>query len=357
MPDPTDEPAQQHHEPDLTPLGRLLDMARSSAGRSPTTDAHAAVEELFPQRPELVEYMVRFAALIVLSASIAAFGLLANSAGVVIGAMLVAPLMTPILAAAAATVRANNRELLSSLAIITLGTALAVATGYIVGIIAGDTISGTVELPAELAARTYPTLLDLGVAVSAGAAAGYIVPRRSAVAALPGVGIAVALVPPLATVGITWQLDRPTDAWNAMLLFLTNLAAIVFSASIMLIIAGFRPRVKVSRKVLTARVLITLTAVTVVAIPLSLHTRASLEDSQLNLLVSQSVKSWDQSAQVVSLTAQIRGGVAHVELLVTGPNDPDEIWRIAERIHDRSGHPVEMDLRYQQDDRFQVTAR
>ena len=182
-------------------------------------------------------------------------------------------------------------------------------------------------------------------------------PRRSAVSALPGVGIAVALVPPLATVGITWQLDRPTDAWNAMLLFLTNLAAIIFSASIMMILAGFRPRVRVSRKVLTARVLITLTAVTVVAIPLSLHTRASLEDGQLNLLVSQSVKSWDQSAQVVSLTAQIRGGVAHVQLLVTGPNDPDEIWRIADQIHDRSGHPVEMDLRYQQDDRFQVTAR
>jgi len=301
--------------------------------------------------------VLRFSALIVLSASIAAFGLLADSAGVVIGAMLVAPLMTPILAAAAATVRANNRELLSSMIIIALGTALAVLTGYLVGVIAGDTISGTVDLPGELAARTYPTLLDLGVAVSAGAAAGYIVPRRSAVSALPGVGIAVALVPPLATVGITWQLDRPTDAWNAMLLFLTNLAAIVFSASIMLLISGFRPRVRVSRRVLTTRILITLTAVTVVAIPLTLHTRASLEDSQLNLVVAQSVSSWDPSAQVVSLTAQIRGGVAHVQLLVTGPNDPDEIWQIAESIHDKTGHPVEMDMRYQQDDRFRVTAR
>ncbi len=356
MADPTEEPREQR-EPELTPIGRMLDVVRASATKAPTDDAQNAVDELFPTRPELTEYVLRFASLIVLSAAIAGFGLLADSAGVVIGAMLVAPLMTPILAAAAATVQADNRRLFGALVIIALGTAMAIAVGYLVGLLGGDGIAGTAELPGELAARTYPGLLDLGVAVSAGAAAGYILPRRSAVSALPGVGIAVALVPPLATVGITWELGRSTDAWNALLLFLTNLAAIVFSASLMLILAGFRPRVKVSKRVLTVRMLITLTAVLAVAIPLALHTRVSLDDSRLNLVVSQAVKDWDQSAQVVSLTAQIRAGVAHVDMVVTGPNDPVETWTLAEVIRDRVGRPVEMDLRYQQDNRFQVTAR
>ena len=174
-----------------------------------------------------------------LSSSIAAVGLLADSAAVVIGAMLVAPLMTPILATAAATVRADNREL-----VIALGSDRA-------GHGAGDPgrlphLSGRVRrrtrhcgTSREVRARTFPGLLDLGIAVTAGAAAGYITPRRATTGALPGVGIAVALVPPLATVGITYELGADDAARNALLLFVTNLAAIVFAASVMLLLAGF----------------------------------------------------------------------------------------------------------------------
>lgn len=346
-----------HPERDLTALGRLMDGMRSSARRQPDADAEQAVAELYAPPGERLEYVARFAALIALSASIAAFGLLADSAGVVIGAMLVAPLMTPILAAAAATVQADNRQLVRTLGVIALGTALAVAVGYLVAVVAGDAIAGTTPLPAEIQSRTFPGLLDLGVAVTAGAAAGYIVPRRSAVSALPGVGIAVALVPPLATVGITWQLGSGTDAWNAMLLYLTNLAAIVFAASVMLLLAGFRPHVRVSRRALAGRVLLTLSAVTAVAVPLTVHTRSSLADSRLKLTVAKAVGTWDQSAQIVSLTADLSRGVAHVQMVVSGPNDPREVWRLADEIRDRTGHPVQLDLRYQQAARFQVTAR
>ena len=90
-------------------------------------------------------------------------------------------------------------------------------------------------------------LRRLGIAVTAGAAAGYILPRRSAMGALPGVGIAVALVPPLVVVGITWEADATSESLNALLLYGTNLAAIVFSAAVMLLFAGFRPRLRRSR--------------------------------------------------------------------------------------------------------------
>ncbi len=101
----------------LTPVGSAASWLRTTLHREPTQDEHDAIDELIPQGgPEFVEYVIRFSLLIALSASIAAFGLLADSAAVVIGAMLVAPLMTPITAAAAATVTARNDRLLASAA-------------------------------------------------------------------------------------------------------------------------------------------------------------------------------------------------------------------------------------------------
>ena len=91
-------------ERELSAIGRLAGHVREGLGREPDEDAHAALQELLPTGAARTEFILRFSALIMLSASIAAFGLLADSSAVVIGAMLVAPLMTPILAAAAATV-------------------------------------------------------------------------------------------------------------------------------------------------------------------------------------------------------------------------------------------------------------
>ncbi len=344
-------------ERELSAIGRLVGHVREGLGREPDEDAHAALQELFPTGAARTEFILRFSALIMLSASIAAFGLLADSAAVVIGAMLVAPLMTPILAAAAATVRAQNRELLVALLVIALGTVLAILVGFVTSAIASDAVRGTADLPGEVEARTFPGLLDLGIAVTAGAAAGYIVPRRSATSALPGVGIAVALVPPLATVGITFQLGARGEAENALLLYLTNLAAIVFAASVMLILSGFRPHRQVSRRVLAGRVLVTMAAVAAVAIPLTLHTRSTVEDTRLRGTVSDAVTAWDPRVRVVELTADAADGQATVDLLVAGPDAPSEVWTLAERIRDEFGGPVELDMQYQQDLRFQVSAR
>lgn len=344
-------------ENELTPVGRIIHGLRDSLRREPDDDARAAVDELFPTGSARVEFIIRFSSLIMLSSSIAAFGLLADSAAVVIGAMLVAPLMTPILATASATVRADNRELVIALLIVILGTVLAILVGYGTSFVASDAVRGTTELPNEVRARTFPGLLDLGIAVTAGAAAGYILPRRSATSALPGVGIAVALVPPLATVGITLELGARTDANNALLLYLTNLAAIVFAASGMLVLAGFRPRVRVSRRALAARVLVTLAAVMCVAIPLTLHTRSTVEDTRLRRTVGDAVAAWDVTARVVELNVDAVDGEARVELLVAGPNRPREVWTLAERIRDDFGAPVELDMQYQQDLRFRVSSR
>ncbi|HSL72846.1 MAG TPA: DUF389 domain-containing protein [Ilumatobacteraceae bacterium] len=342
----------------LTAAGSVIAWLRETWRREPSADEHAAIDELIPQGgPEFYEYTVRFSFLILLSASIAAFGLLADSSAVVIGAMLVAPLMTPITAVAGAIVTARNPRLWRAFAVIAWGIVLAVAVGWFVSLIAGGTANDPRELPREVQARTFPGLLDLGIAVAAGAAAGYILPRKSTIGALPGVGIAVALVPPLATVGITFQYGFPSEAWNAFLLFLTNLAAIVFAASIALVLTGFRPSQYSGRRALRTRLAITLVVVAVIAIPLTVHTLATFADVRLRRAVTASVESWDSDVRIVDLQSEVTDGRAVVDLLLSGSGDPRPVWALAEEIRRRFDGPVDLRLLYQRDELFTVSAR
>ena len=234
---------------------------------------------------------------------------------------------------------------------------LAIAVGWLVALIAGGSVVDLNQLPREVQARTFPTLLDLGVAVAAGAAAGYILPRRSTAGALPGVGIAVALVPPLATVGITAQLGLGTDARNAFLLFLTNLAAIIFSAGIALALTGFRPNQFGGKRALRTRMAITLVTVAVVAIPLTFHTRTTLEDLRLRRAVTDAVAAWDSEVRIVEVTADAYGNRASVELLIVGRGDPRPAWQLAEEIQDRFDAAVDLRLLYQRDELYSVSVR
>lgn len=342
----------------MTPAASIGSWLRSSIGREPTAEEMEAVDELIPQGgPEFTQYVIRFSVLIVLSAAIAAFGLLASSAAVVIGAMLVAPLMTPITAAAAATVTARNPRLWRALAVVAWGTALAIAVGWFVALVASGSVVDLRELPAEVRARTFPTLLDLGVAVAAGGAAGYILPRRSTSGALPGVGIAVALVPPLATVGITMQLGLGEQSWNAFLLFVTNLAAIIFAAGVALVLTGFRPSQFQGTRALHTRLAITLLTVVVVAVPLTFHTRTTLEDLRLRRAVTDAVATWDDEVRILDIEADAFDQRAEVELLVVGRGDPRPAWELAEEISRRFEAPVDLRLLYQRDELFSVSVR
>jgi uncharacterized hydrophobic protein (TIGR00271 family) len=342
---------------ELTAVGTISRWLGSITPGVPDADARAAIDELIPAGDELKEWVARFSMLIALSASIAAFGLLADSGAVVIGAMLVAPLMTPIMGAAAATVTADNRRLIRAILIIAWGTALAIGVGWAVSAIAGGRVIDVQALPAEIRGRTFPGLLDLGIAISAGAAAGYIQPRRSAIAALPGVGIAVALVPPLATVGITGQLGLGIESRNAFLLYLTNLAAIVFSAGVALLLSGFRPRDTSGARALHVRMLVTVLAVAAVAVPLTLHTRSVVRDLRLQRAVVDSVAAWDDEARLVEVDADVADGVANVELVVAARGELRPAWQLAQEIRRRAEMPVELSVLFQRSDLSVVSVR
>jgi len=338
-------------------IGLAREWIGSIRAAPPDEDAVAALDDLLPEGSALPQYVARFAALIALSSSIAAFGLLANSGAVVIGAMLVAPLMTPIMGAAAATVRAQNRRLLLAMVIIAGGTVLAIAVGWFVSLLAAGRVIDVRALPEEIRSRTFPGLLDLGIAITAGAAAGFIQPRRSTISALPGVGIAVALVPPLATVGITAHLGLAGEARNAFLLYLTNLAAIIFSAGIVLLLSGFRPEGSPGAGVIRVRLAVTLAAVAAVAVPLTLHTQSVILDQRLRSAVLAAVEAWDDDVRIVDERSDATGGRAEVELLLVGRGDPAPVYQLAEDITARFGRPVDLRVRYQTDQLFVVSTR
>ncbi len=182
-------------------------------------------------RPDLDFYV-----LIALSSAIAALGLLADSAAVVIGAMLVAPLMSPIAGTGLAMVLGDTRFLRLTLGAIVRGMILALLMGFLVGLVPLRD-----PMTSEILARTQPTLLDVGVALLSGMAVAYALCRLEVSAALPGVAIAAALVPPLATAGISLANGFFREFGGALLLFLTNFVAISSASAFVFLILGFSP--------------------------------------------------------------------------------------------------------------------
>ncbi|MCA8956597.1 MAG: DUF389 domain-containing protein [Planctomycetes bacterium] len=177
-----------------------------------------------------------FVALVCLATLIAALGLIRGSAAVVIGAMLVAPLMTPLVGCGLAIVQGNARLVRGAALSVLLGFVLA----FLIGTITGALIPG-VTLNAELASRCAGADgIDFAVAFASGLAAAYATARPGLSAALPGVAIAAALVPPIASSGITASLAKGGEAWRAFELFFVNIVAIVLGSAVSMFAVGLR---------------------------------------------------------------------------------------------------------------------
>jgi len=185
----------------------------------------------------------RFRLLVWFSAVIAALGLIADSTAVVIGAMLVAPLLGPLMAIGEASLGGRHRQGLIAVRALAEGALTAIVISFIIAEVTILSSFDALEaLPAEVQARTRPNPLDLGIALAGGAIGAYAVARMRDSAALPGVAIATALMPPLCTIGIGLAIEDRGVWGGALLLFGTNLAAIVFSAGMVFWTLGLGPR-------------------------------------------------------------------------------------------------------------------
>ena len=204
----------------------------------------------------------KFLLLIILAAAIATLGLLQSSTAVVIGAMLVSPLMGPIMGLGFGLATIESNLIKRSLVTLAAGMAVAILVAALI-----IWLSPIKDVTPELRARTQPTLLDLGVAVVGGIAGVYAIMRKLS-GVMVGVAIATALVPPLSTVAFGLVTGRMDFALGAALLFLTNTLAIAFAATIVARLNHFGP--SLTRQHTAMQVVGIVAALGILSIPLAL---------------------------------------------------------------------------------------
>ncbi|MGF1458987.1 MAG: DUF389 domain-containing protein [Leptolyngbyaceae cyanobacterium] len=177
-----------------------------------------------------------FKVLTVGSCIIATLGLLSNSTAVIIGAMLIAPLMLPIRGLSFGILEADKKLIRTSLRAIAIGTLGAIAVSMLLGLLVNLSDYGS-----EVWGRTQPTLLDLGIAITAGALAGFAKIEAKLSSSLAGTAIAVALMPPLCVVGLWLAELNLKMALGALVLYLTNLLGITLACMLVFLWAGYSP--------------------------------------------------------------------------------------------------------------------
>jgi uncharacterized hydrophobic protein (TIGR00271 family) len=300
---------------------------------------------IFRRMRQAVRPNVNYFVLITLSAVIATLGLLLNSPAVVIGAMLVAPLMTPIVGAAVGIAFGDTRTLRDGIAATLQGMLAAIFIAILV-----TALVPAAEASSEVLARTQPTLVDLFVALASGTAGAYAIARKEVGEALPGVAIAAALLPPLASVGVGLALGEASIAGGALLLFTTNLVAIIFASSLVFLLLGARPpRVEERELRLRQGLVISVLTLVLISLPLGYFLWRTVErdaaEGRARAVIEQTALQWD-AARVVDLEIQLAGDRLAVSGIVYSPApiDPTEVSDLRRALEDSVGRSVDLDL-------------
>ncbi len=233
-----------------------------------------------------------FFLLVVLSCSIATLGLITNSPAVIIGAMLVAPLMSPIIGIGLSSITGDSVLARNSFIALFRGAVLAVLLSALMTMV-NTKLPFVVlqELPNEVLVRTHPSPIDLGIALAGGLAAAYALTRAKLSAALPGVAIATALMPPLCTVGIGAALVRWDVAGGALLLFITNAITIAFAAALIFFLRGFSPDTHIVNHRLPRTLIISALITLILLVPLTYYSVQFFQQANENRRINEVVNT------------------------------------------------------------------
>lgn len=254
-------------------------------------DVRRMRQQLLFDGPDARRKLSRFWTLLILAAVIATAGIVSDSTATVIGAMIVAPLMTPILGSVLSIATGDGRNLVRSLALVITGALSVVCVGYLIGLtVPYDVVAAT---SSQVAGRVHPRLIDLVAALATGAVGSFALVRSDVSDTLPGVAIAISLVPPLAVAGITLESHSPHQSLGATLLFLTNVAAILLSGLIVMALYRVRQTEQLATKGRGGRLslAIVLGFVLAIAVPLAVTsrtiTRESIDSSRVQTVAAR----------------------------------------------------------------------
>ena len=285
-------------------------------------------DAVFFEGPNLRRRLSRFWILLVLASIIASAGVVADSTATVIGAMIVAPLMTPILGTTLAVILADRTNLIRSVVLVVSGAAAAIAIGYLMGVfVLGDVVAAT---NGQVAGRVSPSVVDLVAALATGVVGSVALARPDISDTLPGVAIAISLVPPLTVVGLTAEAGAWDESWGALLLFATNVAAILVTGIIVMAVYRVHRRVPagaeraVSRKGAIAVIVVFLV---VVGVPLTASTVQITRGVQRESAVRQVVEDWAEPLGWTVLSVTVNG--SRTDVVVAGLPPVTEVDSLA----------------------------
>jgi uncharacterized hydrophobic protein (TIGR00271 family) len=241
---------------DHLPTGKELLKAREKKIPFFSYASEERFRDLFVALREDAKINSAYFTLIVLSTMLATVGLYLSSTSVLVGAMLLAPLMAPIISLAMGLLRRDKVLLQKSSIKITIGVVIALMAAALISLLFPHK-----PITPEMEARLNPTVLDLAVAIIAGIAGAYTKSFKEIMQSLAGVAIAVALVPPLSVAGIGLGQGDIHFFAQAFLLFSTNLIGIIFAATFTFRILGFSPAVRSKRGIVLVAVILLLISI------------------------------------------------------------------------------------------------
>ncbi len=293
-------------------------------------DIQQVRDVLLFEEPERSRKLTRFFSLLILASAIAAYGLVADSVATVIGAMIVAPLMLPIMGLAFSVSLGDRKAIVRSLTISILGIGTAILVGYLLTFWFSSLINP--ESNTQIMSRTAPRLIDLFAALATGLAGAFATGRKDVSDTLPGVAIAISLVPPLANVGILLATGRPDLAQGSLLLFFTNYLAILLTGAFMFGIMGY-PNAYTAEKSKRAKrgaIALAVVLVIVIFVPLAVTSFTTVVKSFVEQRTTTAAKTWLKGSEYrfVSVTA----GDGDVRLVVAGQGILPEQRRLQDAV-------------------------
>lgn len=275
---------------------------------------------------ELKNKLVTFFVLLILASGIATYGLLSDSVALIIGAMIIAPLMLPIMGLSYSISAGDTAAMKSSLFLSLGGILAAIAVGFLLTYpLAGAFQPENIN---QIMIRTSPGLLDLLAALVTGLAGAFAMSRSDISDTLPGVAIAISLVPPLANTGILLATSSYSLAFGSLLLFMTNYFAILITGTALFGIMGFSKITLLERSLGAKRkgIAIILVCLIVIIIPLGYNGYNVTLDNMVTQTVSNASIEWlaGSGYEMESVNAQSQNNTVVVKIMGNGKLPPIE---------------------------------
>jgi uncharacterized hydrophobic protein (TIGR00271 family) len=298
--------------------------------------------KLFYEGDRRRPYLERFFVLLILATIIATAGIIGDSTATVIGAMIVAPLMTPIMATAAALIMGNMSRALDRLLLVLLGVITVIFLSWLFGVLNTGYLSFTSN--SQVVARISPRLIDLVAALASGAAGAFCLSREDIADSLPGVAIAISLVPPLCVVGLSLSAGELEAARGALLLFVTNFLAILLAGGAVLGILGLNAaaRIKIQGTARRKAFAVVIVAVILVAIPLLITSRQTTRDAYTEYQSQQAAEEWTGGTEY--RVRQVRAAGDSVYIIAVGSGEPPPFEELVAAVEESVGRPLAVDL-------------